>query len=254
MIPVDPHTKLCCPYRFCAAASPKSPATQRFRNVRRGDHLCVDLADLDDGGAFFFIPLDAALGVCATLEDGRRQIIDIELAGGALVAPPCDDSADFTVEALSDGRVCTVEIAAEPGARGDAARTLMSDVSRGRMARRSAHIAALGRLDGMERMSLFLADVARRVGRSRNGALHVSLPLSRDDIADYLGLNAETVSRLFSRIKKSGLAVFTSPTEFVVPDLDALERRTPLKPSRRDRPRLALAATNPAQAQQARTP
>ena len=59
--------------------------------------------------------------------------------------------------------------------------------------------------------------------------------VSRDDIADYLGLNSETVSRIFSRVKKAKLATFLSPTEYLVADIQALESRAPTEPSRAGR-------------------
>ena len=52
--------------------------------------------------------------------------------------------------------------------------------------------------------------------------------MNREDIADYLGLNAETVCRILSRIKRSGLVIFRSPSEFEVPDLHALQIRSPI--------------------------
>ena len=88
----------------------------------------------------------------------------------------------------------------------------------------------LGRLDGMERVCLFLADMTWRTGRETPEGWRVRLPLSRVDIADYLGLNPETVSRILGRVKQARLVTFLSPTEVLVPDLAALQRRTPLAP------------------------
>ena len=51
----------------------------------------------------------------------------------------------------------------------------------------------LGRLDSMERVSLFLLNIGKKTGLRNGNALHLELPMTREDIADYLGLNAETV-------------------------------------------------------------
>ena len=91
-----------------------------------------------------------------------------------------------------------------------------------------AHLVTLGRLDGMERVCLFLADMAWRIGERTPAGYRVRLPLAREDIADYLGLNTETVSRIFSRVKKAKLADFSSPTEYMVRDLEALQSRAPI--------------------------
>ena len=53
--------------------------------------------------------------------------------------------------------------------------------------------------------------------------------MSREDIADYLGLNTETVSRILTRLKKSGLVKFNARNEFIVPDLAELGRRLPVE-------------------------
>ena len=80
-------------------------------------------------------------------------------------------------------------------------------------------------------------------------APRVSLPLSREDIADYLGLNAETVSRLLSRLKKAGTVTFLSPTEFLITDMSKLEERLPLPTveQRRNRPQPTAQAVLAAQ-------
>ena len=96
-------------------------------------------------------------------------------------------------------------------------------ISHQRLTRSQTHISTLGRLDSRERVLLFLGQMAADSG---NGL--VRLRMSREDIADYLGLNAETVSRMLSRIKKSGLVKFLSPTEYVVPDIEQIARRLPV--------------------------
>lgn len=63
----------------------------------------------------------------------------------------------------------------------------------------------------------------------------VQLPLSREDIADYLGLQAETVGRGFTKPKHFGLFQFLSPIACEVPDPEALANRLPV-PVRARRP------------------
>jgi CRP/FNR family transcriptional regulator len=62
----------------------------------------------------------------------------------------------------------------------------------------------LGRKTAAERMAGFLSDIQRRAGfRGRDGARLVPLPMSRGDIADYLGLTKETVSRELTNLRKA---------------------------------------------------
>ena len=72
---------------------------------------------------------------------------------------------------------------------------------------------------------LFLAERAVAAGGESRV---VSLPMSREDIADYLGLNTETVSRVFTRIRKSGLIRFLSATEYLIPNMGAVAERLPV--------------------------
>lgn len=66
------------------------------------------------------------------------------------------------------------------------------------------HCALLTRFTGEERLATFLMQLASRAGRALADRITVPLPISREDIADFLGLNADTVSRLFTRFKKAG--------------------------------------------------
>ncbi|MDH3666241.1 MAG: helix-turn-helix domain-containing protein [Paracoccaceae bacterium] len=79
----------------------------------------------------------------------------------------------------------------------------------------------------MERLCGFLAEMTRRTGRRIGQRWLVCLPMSREDIADYLGLNSDTVSRLMTRIKQAGLVRFLSVSEFEVASLERLEDRVP---------------------------
>jgi CRP-like cAMP-binding protein len=137
-------------------------------------------------------------------------------------------------EALTPSQVCELDFSAEAERlRGTPAYAVtLFRLVHDRLERSSAHVVTLGRLDGMERLCGFLAELARRTGAQRGDGWTVSLPMSREDIADYLGLNTDTVSRLMTRIKKAGLARFRSPSLYEVPDLARLEARVPFSLAR----------------------
>jgi CRP/FNR family transcriptional regulator len=83
-------------------------------------------------------------------------------------------------------------------------------------------IFTLGRKSAVERVASFIWYLQyrqRKLGRERAGA---AIPMSRTDIADFLGLTPESVSRAMTRLKRDGLIRLPSPGEVEIPDLARL--------------------------------
>jgi CRP/FNR family transcriptional regulator len=83
----------------------------------------------------------------------------------------------------------------------------------------------LGRKTAREKIASFLAMIVRRaaapdIGRSASCA--VTLPLTREAMADYLGLTLETVSRQFSKLKQEGVIELEGKRRVLIPNLAAL--------------------------------
>jgi CRP/FNR family transcriptional regulator len=79
----------------------------------------------------------------------------------------------------------------------------------------------LGRKSATEKVASFLMLMAERQGCEDGDAVEV--PMTRADIADYLGLTIETVSRTLSRLKQEGLIAIPTPTHITLCDRDSLE-------------------------------
>lgn len=226
-----PPVARCCPdpdrcikrnaCRF--AARPGSTVTQR--SFARGERIPAGAG----GCVHIHVVRSGMAAASAVMRDGRRQLMCFHVPGD-VICPFGVRDAECWAEALTATETWEIdlgcsarELLAEPEVS-----ALLFDLTHTGLARSLTHVVMLGRLDGTERLVAFLTDLARRTGRRRNGAWQLSLPMSREDIADYLGLNAETVSRILSRIKKSGLARFRSPTECEIPDLALLAAQAPL--------------------------
>ena len=83
----------------------------------------------------------------------------------------------------------------------------------------------LGRKCSYQRVAGFLLMMARRVpenGRDGGRRVQFELPFTRAEMADYLGLSLETVSRQFSQLKKERLIALPSSREVVIPDIGLL--------------------------------
>lgn len=78
------------------------------------------------------------------------------------------------------------------------------------------HMLLLGRKDAIERVAAFLLEMDDRLA----GAGNMTLPMSRRDIADYLGLTLETVSRALARLRRAGALDFVGNTQREVRLLD----------------------------------
>lgn len=165
--------------------------------------------------------------------DGRGQRTGLFAPGDSIIAQGSSDVHSW-IEALGASETFDIVLPDPqrlPASEHMAANAILLDLSVRKLRRSKMHAMTLGRMDSGERLCAFLADIVRRTGRERNGAWVATLHMSRDDIADYLGLNAETVSRGLTRIKHDGLARFPAPKEVEIPDLGKIEAMTPFLPS-----------------------
>jgi CRP/FNR family transcriptional regulator, anaerobic regulatory protein len=88
----------------------------------------------------------------------------------------------------------------------------------------------LGRKTAREKIASLLAIIARRDAglklRATRGAITFDLPLTREEMADYLGLTLETVSRQMSALKRDGVIELEEKRRIVVPNFDRLSDET----------------------------
>ncbi|WP_027484420.1 cyclic nucleotide-binding domain-containing protein [Rhodanobacter sp. OR87] len=98
-------------------------------------------------------------------------------------------------------------------------RQLMRVISR-EVIEEHRHLVMMGRQQAQEQLAIFLKSLADRYQRLQRDGIALSLPMSRYDIANYLGLVVETVSRLFSRLEEMGvLEVNRKAVRILRPDL-----------------------------------
>lgn len=129
------------------------------------------------------------------LADGRRQISAFHLSG-EIFGFEAHQVHHFFAEAI--GAVGVRRLMPMQGV--DMSPQLLPLALEG-LVRAQEHLLVLGRQSAAERVAAFLLDIADRQGRLDR----IELPMSRTDIADYLGLTIETVSRVFSKLKEQGV-------------------------------------------------
>ena len=152
--------------------------------------------------------LSGVVRLCRVTADGRRQIAGFRLPGD-LIGVEWAGEYELTAEAVRD--VVAVRYGRARLERLSLERPAVRDhlLSHPRQDLRSAqeHLMTLGRQTATERVACFLLGLARRADAA-DGAV-IDMQLGRQDIADYLGLTLETVSRTFSDLTSHG--VIASP-------------------------------------------
>ncbi|RDL48419.1 Nitrogen fixation regulation protein FixK [Ensifer sp. M14] len=136
-----------------------------------------------------------AVRICRLREDGRRQIVAFHLPGEVFGFEP-DDIHHFYAEAVSHTALRSFRQASS----GEASLELLKLTMRS-MIRAQEHSLLLAGQSSFERVATFLVDMMERQG----GVAQVDLPMSRQDMADYLGLTIETVSRTMTKLRSEGV-------------------------------------------------
>jgi CRP/FNR family nitrogen fixation transcriptional regulator len=155
------------------------------------------------------------------LSDGRRQIGNFYYPGD-LIGLETGHVHRFCAEALTDSIVMVVKRSALHAFAGDGELDrAIWEATRRELERTQDHLLVLGRKTACEKVASFLLDVAQR-----GDDLAVALPMGRQDMADYLGLTIETVSRMVTQLQSSRIVEFQDSRHFQVKRWDALERLT----------------------------
>ncbi len=207
---------------FCPPNAPQ-PLRSRTLRVRKGAPLyaagdpCEEVYAVHSG-AFKSVLSDA---------DGRTVVCGFRFPGDVLGLEASALGRHATdMIALEASDVCVVPLPRTEGA--DAPQSLQRQFTRlvaGALLDRNAAALVHATLDSDARLAWFLATLARRFASRGLDVARLRLPMSRVDIAAYLGLTPETVSRSFSTLQEEGL-VRVSARNVEVRNLQGLEARS----------------------------
>jgi CRP/FNR family transcriptional regulator len=158
-----------------------------------------------DPAGFLFNLVAGAVRIHKLLPDGRRQIVGFLVAGDFL-GLAYNDTYGYTAEAIGPARLCRVRrteyeglLAELPGLE-----KRLFTVESNELTVAQDQMLLLGRKTAKEKLATFLMQLAERASRHGGDGM-LELPMVRADIADYLGLTVETVSRTISQFKRDGL-------------------------------------------------
>ena len=158
---------------------------------------------------------------CKILSDGRRQIAGFYMPGD-VSGLELDEEHHFSAEAVNNAVILALKRSAIMGLaarEADFARQLWAVMSR-EYQRAQNHIVILGCMSARQRVASFLLLMAQH----SSGDNEIELSMTRRDIADYLGLTIETVSRTITQFENDAVIGVASARRIVLRDRVALTR------------------------------
>ena len=177
---------------------------QKRRTLQRGDRLFRT----GDALGSVFVASEGAFKTVVINESGEEHVLGFQLPG-ELFGLDAVGSGHHRCEAiaLEESRVCELpfsslsNVASQlPGLQRQLLRVMGQSADRDQ-----DHVGLLSRRQASERVAMFLQGLSHRFQRLGHSAADFHLPMSRDEIARYLGLALETVSRGFSRLHEDGV-------------------------------------------------
>lgn len=169
--------------------------------------------------------IDGVLKLASHSADGGEQILGLAYPSDFL-GRPFGETAPYGVEALTEAQICVFErkdfdrfARDHPRLEHKLLERTLTELDRSRR-----WMMLLGRMNAGQKVASFLLELTDRLGKAgAGGETLVILPLSRQQMADVLGLTIETVSRQLSRLRSAGLIDTPSRREIVLRDRRELE-------------------------------
>jgi CRP/FNR family transcriptional regulator len=167
-----------------------------------------------------------ALKSIVTTEDGEEQIVGFHMPGELVGFDGVDSVHNCTVISLDRSSVCELPLKELENLSQKVAglHREVYTVMRREISQEQAMLLLLARRTAESRLASFLLSMALRLGSRGFSRSQFTLVMSRHDIANYLGLAAETVSRLISRFGENGV-VDVNGRRVVIHDLEALRKK-----------------------------
>ena len=181
---------------------------------------------IDEGEAadYLFNVTGGTVRLYKLLPDGRRQITGF-LGVGDFLGIALNEIYAYSAEAVDEVKVCRfprrkLESLLEELPHLE---KRLLGLASNELAQAQDQMVMLGRKTAKEKLVSFLLRLSKRQEAVGAEASPVDLPMSRTDIADYLGLTTETVSRTFSNLKRSQTIRIEQGGRVALPDFEALE-------------------------------
>ncbi|RMA40811.1 transcriptional regulator FnrL [Rhodophyticola porphyridii] len=175
--------------------------------------------------------IEGVASLTQTMEDGRRQMVGLLLPSDFL-GRPNRDTAPYDVVASTDVMLCCFRRAPFQKLIAENANISqrLLEMTLDELDAAREWMLLLGRKTAREKIASLLSIIARRDASLKDlpskGEVSFDLPLTREAMADYLGLTLETVSRQMSALKRDDVIRLEGKRHITIPDFDLLMDET----------------------------
>jgi CRP/FNR family transcriptional regulator len=177
---------------------------QRGRPLQKGEHLYR----INDPFSSVYAVRSGTLKAYTLTNDGQEQITGFYFPGEIVGMDGISKNKHASsAKALETAAICEIpfEVLGELSTRIPTLQRHFFQLMSREITEDQQLITLLSKNSAEERIAALLLSVSTRYARRKLSARHFRLPMSRTDIGNYLGLTVETVSRVFSRLQKSGV-------------------------------------------------
>ncbi|PWV98954.1 Crp/Fnr family transcriptional regulator [Hoeflea marina] len=211
----------------CGALRPEQLIELSKHSTRKRVGSASELYGESRQGSTYSNIIAGVVKLTKMMADGRQQIVGLQFAPDFLGRPFRAES-NLTAEAATEVSVCSFPksvidrmIGETPELEHRLLQQTLKELDEAR-----DWMLTLGRKTASEKVASFLLLIATHVDpESELDSAEFELPLTRSDIADFLGLTIETVSRQLTRLRKDGVIVINNNRCVIVPNLDMLAQR-----------------------------
>lgn len=226
-----PHACSSCGVRrngICSYLTPQQlwefASSTRHTHHQPGETLTVETG----AASGYAMIVEGVIKLTRLFRDGREQVVGLQFASD-LLGRLYSDKSPTTAEAVSEIELCRMPrsvlegiVDRSPELRDFLLRRSLQDLDDAR-----DWMVTLGRKSAPERVAsiLLLFALRSRKADSQASSSTFDLPLIRADLADFLGITIETVSRQITKLREDGVVIVTGHRHVVVPDMDRLRMR-----------------------------
>jgi CRP/FNR family transcriptional regulator len=198
------------PFTICAALD--EAELHQMEHLSRRLHFSPNEAvfSQEELAASVYHLLEGVMRLYKLLPDGRRQIVGFALPGDFLET--AGDRYGFSADAVGQVVVCRFSRSSFARFVEQRPKVLLrlNAVVASELGQAREQMVSLGRRSAAEKVASFLIGWRGRLARLAPAPTSVPLPMGRQDIADYLGLTVETVSRTLTRLERDGVLEIVS--------------------------------------------